>query len=82
MIKTTMRAAVILYVLVWAAIVIRAWSKLGHEQASVLALAGGGLLIVLWRVWNGLKYMLFGGAVPRVALGQGTLFPTVKAKGD
>ena len=82
MIKTAMRAAVILYVLVWAVIVIRAWTKLGPEQASVLFLAGGGLLIVLWRLWHGFRYMLFGGKVPRVALGQGTQFPPAKAKGD
>jgi hypothetical protein len=74
MLKRLPWIAIGLYALALAVVVVRAEAKWGPEWAAWFAVIGLAILIVLWRVWRIVKFILFGGKAPFVATSQGTNF--------
>jgi hypothetical protein len=68
--KYVWRVAVGLYLAVLALLVWRADVKYGSQTAASFAGVGVIFLVVLWRLWRGFHYVLFGGRVPVAAVGQ------------
>ena len=68
------------YVLVLAIVVLRALVKWGPSSAGWFLLVGLVFLVVFWRIWLMVRFVLFGGTMPWVAVSQGTDFlpPTKK----
>ncbi len=62
--------AVLIYGLLVALLVWRADVKLGPEAAVRLGLVGLVLLLVILRLWRGLRYIFAGGRVPTAAIGS------------
>ena len=82
MVKRAKLIALAVYVLGWTVVVVRAWIKWGPERAGTALLVGVMLLVVVWRLWSGIRYILFGGKAPRVAIGQNTQFPMARPRKD
>jgi hypothetical protein len=69
------------YLLLLAFVVLKAGFKWGPAWALWFLLIGLGLLLPLWRIWLMLRFVLFGGPMPWVAVSQGTDFlPPTKNK--
>jgi len=72
--KQISRIAIVAYFVVVAVVVWRADVKYGVEQAAWFGGFGLVFLIVIWRLWRGFRYVIFGGRVPIAAVGQNTQF--------
>ena len=68
------------YLVALAIIVLRAFVKWGPSWAGWFLLLGLVFLIVFWRIWLMVRYILLGGTRPWVTVSQGTEFlpPTKK----
>jgi hypothetical protein len=70
-----------LYLLLLAVVVLKAGFNWGPAWAFWFLIGGVSLLVALWRLWLMASFVLFGGTMPWVTVGQGTDFlPPTKNK--
>ena len=76
------RVLLVLYLILWFLVVVKATLLWGLNWGAVYSVASLFYLIVFWRIWLIASYVFFGGAMPWVAVSQGTDFlpPTKNQK--
>jgi hypothetical protein len=69
------------YAIALAIVCLRAWAKWGLPWGGWFLVLGLAFLIVFWRIWLMVRYIVFGGRRPWTLMSQGTEFlpPTRKA---
>ncbi len=80
MVKRASLFAILIYGMLVALLMWRADVKLGPEAAVRLGLVGLVLLLVIWRLWRGLRYMFAGGRIPMAAIGTTQFQPPSPTK--
>ncbi len=72
--KQILRVMMVAYSALLLLVIWRADIKYGPDTAAKAAIVGVVFLVVLWRLWRGFRYMLFGGKVPMATVGQNAQF--------